>query len=144
MKTEIQILKEYYPQIQNIINTIRVGVFITDGDGKVLMINKESEKTGGLKAGEVLGKNMVELQEQGYVDESGVLMTLKKGEETRCIQNLGDGGKLYVESVPYYNGNKIDFVICTERDITETIRLENLLNQSKEIEEKQKKRNWNI
>lgn len=138
MKTEKQVLEEYYDQILNIMDTIRVGVFITDGEGYVLMMNKESEKTGGLKAEEILGKNMVDLQAQGYVDESSVLMTLKKGEGTSCIQNLGDGGKIYIESVPYYKNGKIDLVVCTERDITETIRLKNLLDQSKQIAEKQK------
>ena len=46
---EEELLTKYYDEILNIMNTIKVGVFITDGQGNVLMVNKESERTGGLE-----------------------------------------------------------------------------------------------
>ena len=45
--TEKQFIVEHYQEMLNILNTLKVGVFITDGEGKVLMLNEESERTGG-------------------------------------------------------------------------------------------------
>ena len=99
---EEELLTKYYDEILNIMNTIKVGVFITDGQGNVLMVNKESERTGGLELDEILGKNMQELLEQGYVDESSVLKALETKDEYRMIQSLGDGSSIYLTAVPYY------------------------------------------
>ena len=136
---EEELLTKYYDEILNIMNTIKVGVFITDGQGNVLMVNKESERTGGLELDEILGKNMQELLEQGYVDESSVLKALETKDEYRMIQSLGDGSSIYLTAVPYYKDGQIRLVVCTERDITETRVLESLLAESKELSEKQKK-----
>ena len=135
---EEELLTKYYDEILNIMNTIKVGVFITDGQGNVLMVNKESERTGGLELDEILGKNMQELLEQGYVDESSVLKALETKDEYRMIQSLGDGSSIYLTAVPYYKDGQIRLVVCTERDITETRVLESLLAESKELSEKQK------
>ncbi|MFR4797363.1 MAG: sigma-54 interaction domain-containing protein, partial [Lentihominibacter sp.] len=124
----------------NIIDALKVGVFITDGQGNVLMVNKESERTGGGMALEdILGKNMRYLQEVGYVDESSVLKAIENRDECRMIQKLADGGSLYVTAVPYFKDDKIELVICTERDVTETKILEKLLEETKELSERQAK-----
>ena len=68
--TEKQFIVEHYQEMLNILNTLKVGVFITDGEGKVLMLNEESERTGGgMAIDDILGKNMEELQAVGYVVE---------------------------------------------------------------------------
>ncbi len=136
---EQELLTEYYDEIVSIMDTIKVGIFITDGQGNVLMVNKESERTGGLPLKDVIGKNMEQLLAEGYMDESSVLKALETKAECRMIQNLGDGGSIYLTAVPYYRGKEIALVVCTERDITETRALEHLLAESKEISEKQKR-----
>ena len=57
--TEKQFIVEHYQEMLNILNTLKVGVFITDGEGKVLMLNEESERTGGgMSIDDILGRNM--------------------------------------------------------------------------------------
>ena len=57
--TEKQFIVEHYQEMLNILNTLKVGVFITDGEGKVLMLNEESERTGGgMAIDDILGRNM--------------------------------------------------------------------------------------
>ena len=103
---EKELLVEYYDEILSIMNTLKVGVFITDGDGNVLMVNKESERTGGgMSLDEVLGKNMKFLTEVGYVDESTVLKALETKKEYRIIQKLSDGSSIYTTAVPYYKND---------------------------------------
>lgn len=110
-------------------NCLKVGVYITDGKGNTLCLNDESCKTGGLTREEVLGKNMRELEDMGFVADSITLRTLESGKEEELIQNLGDGGKVYVTGTPLYDGERIDLVISTERDITETLTLRELLKE---------------
>lgn len=110
-------------------NCLKVGVYIADGKGNTLCLNDESCKTGGLTREEVLGKNMRDLEDMGFVADSITLRTLESGQEEEMIQNLGDGGKVYVTGTPLYNGDKIDLVISTERDITETLTLRELLKE---------------
>ena len=43
---EKTLIEEHYRELLNIMDTLKVGVFITDGQGNVLMVNKESERTG--------------------------------------------------------------------------------------------------
>lgn len=138
--TEKQFIVEHYQEMLNILNTLKVGVFITDGEGKVLMLNEESERTGGgMAIDDILGRNMEELQAVGYVDESSVLKAIEDRKECRMIQRLANGGSLYLTAVPYFNDDDIELVICTERDITETKVLEKILDETKKFSEKQAK-----
>lgn len=138
--SEKELLTEYYDEILSMLNTLKVGVFIADGDGNVLMLNKESERTGGgMTIDEILGNNMEYLKKIGYVDESSVLKAIETGKEYSMIQKLADGGSLFLTAVPYYKGDDIELVVCTERDITETKVLEELLAENKKLSEQQAK-----
>ncbi len=138
--SEKELLSKYYDEILNIMNTLKVGVFITDGEGNVLMLNKESERTGGgMSLDEVLGKNMKYLEKVGYVDESSVLKAIESNAEYSMIQKLADGSSIFLTAVPYYKNGDIELVICTERDITETKTLESLFAETKSLSEKQAK-----
>lgn len=67
------LIEQNYEMIQKIIDCIKVGIYIADTDGKTLMVNRESEKTGGMSREELVGKNMKDLLEMGYVDDSSIL-----------------------------------------------------------------------
>ena len=116
-----------YEKLLDILNCLQVGVYITDSEGNTLFLNDESCKTGGLMRDEVLGKNMRELKKCGFVEESVSLRVLDSGQKEEIIQNLGDGDKVYVTGMPLYTGDNIDVVVCTERNITETLTLKELL-----------------
>ena len=72
---------------------------------------------------------MRELEDTGFVEKSVSLEALKSGKEEALIQNLGDGDKVYVTGIPLYHDDDVDIVICTERDITETLTLKELLEE---------------
>jgi len=132
-------IKKNYRELSELVNCIKVGIYITDGNGDTIMVNDESCKTGGLTREYTLGRNVRELEELGYMDNSATHRTLKSGKEENIIQNLGDGGKIYVTGTPLYHNDKIDFVICTERDITETLNLRELLEEQTQNTEKHQK-----
>lgn len=131
-----KLIKEHYDELLEILDCIKVGIYITDGNGNTVMLNKESEKTGGMTREELLEKNMRELIKIGYVEESSALKVIKSHREENIIQNLGDGGQLYITGVPLIKNDRLDLVVCTERDITEIINLRELLKEKEEIAEK--------
>lgn len=122
-------IEKNYKELLGILNCLKVGVYITDGKGKTLLLNNESCKTGGLEQSETVGKNMRELERMGFIEESVSLKTIESGKEEMIIQNLGDGDKVYVTGTPLKSDKGIDVVVCTERDITETLTLKELLEE---------------
>ena len=122
-------IEKNYKELLGILNCLKVGVYITDGKGKTLLLNNESCKTGGLERSETVGKNMRELERMGFIEESVSLKTIESGKEEMIIQNLGDGDKVYVTGTPLKSDKGIDVVVCTERDITETLTIKELLEE---------------
>jgi len=130
---EKRYILEHYGELMELLNCIEVGVFITDEDGRTIFANDTSCTAGGLKRDEIIGKTVYELVASGYIENSITVKVLHSGEREEMIQNLGDGGQVYVTGIPYKNENgKTELVITTERDITETIRLQELLGQRTE------------
>lgn len=132
-------IKGNYNEILDVLNCLKVGVYITDGKGKTMLLNDESCRTGGLTREETLGKTMRELEVEGFVENSVTLKVLESGHKEDIIQNLGDGGKVFVTGIPLYYNGKIELVVCTERDITETFTLKELLEKSSKDSEKTKR-----
>ncbi|MFQ7011980.1 MAG: sigma-54 interaction domain-containing protein [Anaerovoracaceae bacterium] len=128
-----QFIEDNYDKMSEILNCLKIGVYITDGEGNTLLLNDESCKTGGLTREETVGKNMRQLETQGFIEESVSLEVMKSGKEEAMIQNLGDGDKVYVTGVPLFEKDDIDIIINTERNITETLTLKKLLEKNSKV-----------
>ena len=128
-----KLIKDHYNDLLEILDCIKVGIYIADENGNTLLMNAESEKTGGMSRAELLGKNMQELIDIGYVEESSVLKVIQSHKEENIIQSLGEGGQLFITGIPLFKNGKLDIVVCTERDITETTNLKELLKETEEI-----------
>ncbi|MFR4799017.1 MAG: sigma-54 interaction domain-containing protein, partial [Lentihominibacter sp.] len=104
--------------------------------GEVIIVNSESVKTGGLTREEVIGRNMSELLDMGYITESAVMKTIGSHREECIVEELGAGGHCMTTSVPLFWKGSIDLIICVERNISEVERLKTLLGQ--QVEKKNK------
>lgn len=134
-----KLLNDYYEDILAFVNAMSVGIWITNNEGKVVLVNDESLKAGGLGRDELMGKTMEELIDEGYVlNDSSCLRVLASGHEETYIQEMGEGGCLMAISRPLYDGNSIDLVVCVERNITEVAHLITMLEGEKELTEKYK------
>lgn len=133
-------LKENYDIILKLLNSMRVGIWITDGNDRVLMVNDDSLKAGGLKRNQVTGRTMGELLEIGYIMEATSSMVLASGREESIIEELGDGGSCLVNSVPLRYEGEIDLVISIERDISDIAHLKTALREQKETAERLKEK----
>ena len=123
----------FHDELQAILDCVYDGIYVTDGEGNTIMLNKAAEKTGGKLAGELIGKNMSKLVDEGYCSESVSLKVIKERNPVTIVQKLNDGTELLVSGVPYIKNGVIDMVITSERDITELNTLRKQSENQKNI-----------
>jgi PAS domain S-box-containing protein len=129
-------------ELNTILNCIKDGIFITDGEGNVLTLNKASEDLCVYSAEEMIGRNIRDLIIDGYFpeDEVSTLLAIESKREVNLIQRgKGDKYDILVTSIPYIENGKVIRVVSTERDITELTRLEEMLIMNRELAFKYKK-----
>ena len=125
-----------YETLLEIMNCINVGIYITDKNGVTLLVNDESVKTGGLGREELVGKHMADLVKVGYVTESASLKAIASRKEESILQQLREDGQVYITGAPLIKEGKLEIVVCTERDITETMRLKEILDEKDKMNKK--------
>lgn len=125
--------------IIDFLNCIKVGIYITDEKATTLLINEESEKTGGLTYKDLKGKSMSQLIDEGYCTESTSLHVINGKKEYSIIQELQTGEQILVTGVPLFRNGKLALVVNTERNITETIQLRKLLEETSQTVAKYEK-----
>lgn len=108
------------------------GIWVCDGMGKILSINKASERLNGITCDDFLGKNMQDVVNEGLVDQSVTLMVLKNKKQASLIQNVSSTGKqLLVTGTPAFDETgKLVLVVVNERDLTELNMLRHDLDQA--------------
>lgn len=126
---------ESYKKMNRMINSMfdssHDGLFITNGNGDIIRCNKSSEKLIGHKQEDIIGKNIKDLVELGYIDKSVTLDVLDKKTSITMLQKIRGDRDIIVTGTPVFNEKKeIEYVLTNERDITELnkmkIQLRNL------------------
>lgn len=126
--------QELNERIEAIINSSYDGIYVTDGDANTIKINKAYEIITGIKAAEVLGRNMRDLVREGYYSESVTLEVLKKKDVVTLTQKLKTGKKILVTGSPIFNElGKIIMVVTNVRDMTDLVNLNKQLQHSIEM-----------
>ena len=121
-------------QLDAIIDSSYDGLWICDSKGKVIRINKASEKINGIKKDQVLGKKMEDLVQEGLIDRSVTLEVLKAHTAITIIQKLRNGKQILVTGNPFFDDQgEISLVVVNERDITELDSLRNELEESRAL-----------
>ena len=126
-------------ELNDILNCIRDGVFITDGSGNILLLNETSAEFCRYSQEELIGQNVNDLIRKGYFDENEVvsLKCIETGCEESMIQKgNSDDHEVMVTGVPHLTDGKADLVVVTERDVSHIKNLERELHESKQLVEK--------
>lgn len=133
---------EFYKQMEEEYRTIFEysydGIFISDGQGKVVRINKACEMMEGIKSDEVVGKSVKQLLEEGYYNNSVTLEVLKKKIPVTQLQRAKNGRRIMCTGVPIFKDGKITRVVINSRDISELSLLEKELQRTRKQSEKLK------
>ena len=116
------------------------GIWITDGDGRVLYTNYANEKISGFTKKDVLGKYSNELLHEKWFSNSVTVEVLNsKKRETIMCYNYKTNKQVIVTGNPIFNKDgKIKYVFNNIRDITDLMNQKLLLEGKEEFIHKQK------
>ena len=129
--------EEMFRELEEIFNSSYDGMFLTDGEGKVLRINSSYERLSGLEAVNLLGRKMADLVAEGYLDKSVTLQVLETKERVSIIQNIKGNRLMLSTGNPIFDPQGNLYRILTNvRDVTE---LHELQEQLKETTEEKKR-----
>jgi len=124
-------------ELEAVIESSYDGIYITDGEGNTLRINKSYERITGLNRDAMVGRNMKDLVKEGFISQSGTLMVLKSGTTNTIQQEFSTGKKIMITSTPVFNDNsEIMLVVTNVREITQLYELEEQLQKNKELNKK--------
>lgn len=134
--TELSKVKELNRELDAIIESCYDGIYITDGEGVTLRINKSYERITGIKAEEVIGRHMRDLVKEGYFSKSVSLLVIEKQEPVTIMHDIKTGKRLLITGSPVRDekGNIVK-VVTIARDITELNQLKEQLERTKELSE---------
>ncbi len=128
-------------QFQAIFDLSHDGLWIVDGEGFIVNLNRAAERLNGIRAAEVVGKSIDELVRHGVIDVSVTRTVLSTGRQTSMVQLAKrTGRRLLVTGTPSFGPDGgIDFVVVNERDITEfnelTVQLEEARKANERLQE---------
>lgn len=122
---EIQHLSNINKELDVVIETCHDAIVVVDGSGYVHRVNPAYEKMSGVRANEVVGKNMYELQKKGFASEAISLRVLAEKKPCTVMQKYKTGRKILFTGSPIFDETgKIVKVIATGRDMTELHKLQ--------------------
>ncbi|RJR46830.1 MAG: PAS domain S-box protein [Desulfobacteraceae bacterium] len=127
-------------QLNAIIDSSFDGLWICDGEGRVVRINKASEEINDIRAEQVLDRKMEDLVGEGLIDRSVTLEVLKKRAAVTIIQKLRNGKQVLVTGNPVFDKKgDIRMVVVNDRDITELNKLRKELEESRALSRRYQK-----
>jgi len=123
-------------EAQAIFESSNDGIFITDGQGFVLMANTSYEQITGNPKTEVVGRHVKELMEAGYFSESATLEILKTKKKVTVIPKLRNNRDVMVTGSPVFDKHgSIVMVVINVRDMSELKALQSELQRARALEE---------
>jgi PAS domain S-box-containing protein len=139
--TELEIYKRINKELDATIESSYDGLYITDGHANTLRVNKAYERISGLKRDDLVGRNMKELVEKGFINQSVSLEVLKLREPVTIMQEIySQSGKkkVIVTGNPIFDEgkNEIILVVTNVRDITELEDLREELEHRRDLSER--------
>ncbi|RJX27320.1 MAG: PAS domain-containing protein [Dethiobacter sp.] len=132
VKNLYQSNKDLVRELDTIVNFSSDEIYVTDGSGKTIMVNKAFEENSGVPREAVLGKNVEELENEGVFRPSVTKLVLEQKKQVSVIQEYSNKTKVLVTGTPVFNEDgSIYRVIINARD---TAKLNKLKAQLEEIE----------
>lgn len=130
---------ENYLDFREIADNLHDGIYISNGDGNTVFVNKAYVSSTGIRKEELIGRNVGEILKEGKLYKGAVTMeVIKKRDVVNSIGTILKTNKeVLVTGKPIFdeNGN-VKLVVINNRDITELNNLEKKISKLKEDERK--------
>ncbi|SHO51650.1 sigma 54-interacting transcriptional regulator [Desulfopila aestuarii] len=116
-------------ELEAIIDSSSDGLFVCDANANVIRVNPASERIHKISATQLIGKNMVDLIAEGFIDKSAALQAIEKKKTVSLLQEK-DNRKIISIGTPVFDNNgSLISVVVSERDITEIDNLHRELEE---------------
>lgn len=120
--------------MESILDSCLDEIFITDGKGNVVFINQAGQHLYGVPPENLIGKNVVELEERGYFSPSLFPIAQRRKDKVSMIQRTKTGKTTHCIAYPSYNHEgKLMNVLFNARDITEIKYLREKIERSTSV-----------
>ena len=123
-----------YIHYDRLLDALADGIFITDVQGNTLKVNRMYEQLTGIKASEVINKNVRTLQAAGVFDKilnPEIVRTLKPATRVQSVRN---GKKVVLSGIPVFDENgDLCLVVTFVRDITMLTQLNEQMEQQTKL-----------
>ena len=118
-------MRDAYEELELIFSEAFDEVFVTDGDGITVRVNRAAERLYGLRQEELIGRSVFDLEREGVFYPSVTGLALKLRRQVTVLQTTSDGKQLWATANPVFDqhGN-IRIVISTAKEISDVIRPE--------------------
>ena len=96
------------------------GLMICDDKGRILKLNKSAERLNGIKASEIIGRDVKSLVKEGRIDRSATQEVIETKRSVSVVQSTERSGyTLLVTGTPVFDKtNNLCYVVVNERDIS--------------------------
>lgn len=129
---QVRLLKEMTRERDAIIDSSSDGLFVCDGDATVIRMNPASERIHKVKAESLIGKNMVDLIDEGFIDRSAALEAVKKKTVVSLLQHKGYRKLISIATPVFDDVGKLIRVVVSEKDITKFDNLQRRLEEERD------------
>ncbi len=118
-----------------IIDSSSDGLFVCDGRGVILRVNPASERINQATAAQLVGRAYLDAAGDGLVIlPSAALEAIKQRKQVSLLQENRYGRKLISTATPVFDDSgELIRVVVSERDITETDRLQRQLEEQQAL-----------
>jgi PAS domain S-box-containing protein len=125
-------------QLTTIIEASSDGIWVCNGKGDIVSINSASESLNGIKAEDVVGKNILQLLKNKSFDQSVTSKVLASGKQETIVQHIQKTDRLLLcTGTPARDDDgNIALIIVNERDMTELETLRNKFQENKALTKK--------
>ena len=133
---EIRKIEELNGELKELFRTCTNDtIWITDGEGNTLMTGKKIGENLGVDGSELEGRNVRDLEREGYFYPSVTLKVMQSRKKEVLIQHTRCAGDMVCMGIPYFNedGELINVVSYT-RGISQQIKIGNLYAFAENIE----------
>lgn len=129
-----QELEELNKELESIFESSYDEIFVVDAKGIALKVNSACERNYGLKADEIIGKSVFELERIGIFTPSVTREVFKKKERVNKIQETKAGRHLLVTANPVFNNKgEVIRIVCNSRELTEVLKLKKQLDEKEKL-----------
>ncbi|GIN22730.1 MAG TPA: PAS domain-containing protein [Bacillus bacterium] len=124
-----------HPYFTKILNALSDGVLISDGEGRVIWLNKACANFSNRPKSFFIGKDVYLLEELGVFKPSVTKMVIEKQASVSTVQTTtGKDSRFIVTGYPIKDDEgKIIFIIAQTKDITEIVQTTNELEETQSL-----------